>query len=276
MRLPSCLRSRRLALLAALLAMPASVPAQTDYYNTDAGRPVRTEDAYPIEYRAIEIQAAPLRLERVSGGVYHWSIEPELALGLFPRTQIEVGFPLESVDGGTADRASGLAGIELSVLYNFNVETSIPALALATSIRLPVGGLAPDDSYGSAKAILTKTFSWARVHVNGEYTFGPSAGSDEDASGLGELSRWMAGMAVDRAFPLSSMLVTAEVVAREPLHGDRAASWEAAAGTRYQLTPRLALDAGIGRRLSGDEQGWHITIGTAYALGLPWGGGRAR
>jgi hypothetical protein len=250
--------------------------AQTDYYNTDAGRPVRTEDAYPIEYRAIEIQAAPLRLERVSGGVYHWSIEPELALGLFPRTQIEVGFLLESVDGGTADRVTGLAGIELSALYNFNVETSIPALAMAADVRLPVGGLAPDDTYGSAKAILTKTFSWARVHVNGEYTFGPSAGSDEDASGVGELSRWMTSMAVDRTFPLSSMLVTAEVVAREPLHGDRAAAWEAAAGTRYQLTPRWALDAGIGRRLSGEEQGWHITVGSAYALGLPWSGGRAR
>src|SRR5919109_166308 len=80
------------AVAASLLTHPAV--AQTDYYNTDAGRPIRIEDAYPVERRAFEIQAAPLRLERARGGLYHWGIEPELAFGILPRTQIEVGFPL--------------------------------------------------------------------------------------------------------------------------------------------------------------------------------------
>ncbi|MDQ3950355.1 MAG: hypothetical protein M3282_08405, partial [Gemmatimonadota bacterium] len=70
-------RNLALASVGALVAPAAPLAAQTDYYNTDAGRPVQIEDAYPVERRAFEIQAAPLRLERARGGVYHWGIEPE-------------------------------------------------------------------------------------------------------------------------------------------------------------------------------------------------------
>ena len=268
-----------LVLSAALLvaaSLPRSAAAQTDYYNTDAGRPIQIEDAYPIERRAFEIQAAPLRLERAAGGIYHWGIEPELAFGILPRTQLEVGFPLAYVDAGTAGRTTGLAGIEVAALHNLNVETSIPALAIAASALLPVGGLGPEDAWFSAKGILTRTLSWARFHVNGEYTFGsrPDAGSGE-TNGVEELSRWMAGVAVDRTFPLSSMLLTAEVFAREPLSAaapneDEKLEWNSGVGVRYQLEPRWALDGGVGRRLTGDDQAWYVTFGGAYALGLPW------
>ena len=259
-----------------LFATPRSSAAQTDYYNTDAGRPIQIEDAYAIERRAFEIQAAPLRLERAAGGVYHWGIEPELAFGILPRTQVEVGFPLAYVDAGTAGRTTGLAGIEVSALHNLNVETSIPALAVAASALLPVGGLGPEDTWFSAKGILTRTFTWARFHVNGEYTFGsrPDAESGE-TEGVEELSRWMAGVAVDRTFPLRSMLLTAEVFTREPLveaapDEDEELEWNAGAGIRYQLDPRWALDGGVGRRLTGDDKAWYLTFGGAYAFGLPW------
>ena len=71
--------------VASLAARPAA--AQTDYYNTDAGRPITVEDAYPVERRAVELQLAPLRLERVRGGTYHWGVEPEVAVGILPRTR---------------------------------------------------------------------------------------------------------------------------------------------------------------------------------------------
>jgi hypothetical protein len=58
--------------LTLLFGAAAPLAAQTDYYNTDAGRPVLIEDAYPTERYAFELQLAPLRLERVSGGVYNW------------------------------------------------------------------------------------------------------------------------------------------------------------------------------------------------------------
>ena len=250
------------------LARPAA--AQTDYYNTDAGRPLQVEDAYAIERRALEIQAAPLRLERSRRGVYAWGIEPELALGLLSRTQVEVGVPVAILDAGVGGKTVGIAGLDASVLHNLNTETRIPALAIAASVLAPVGSLASDETFASVKGIATKTFSWARFHVNGQYTFGDAPAGDATGAGAAEIGRWLGGVAVDRPFPLQSLLVSAELFAQQPLHEDEALEWNAAAGTRVQLTPRLALDLGGGARLTGDDKGWFATIGGAYVVGLPW------
>lgn len=263
---PAGLASTFMGALFLLAATTQPAAAQTDYYNTDAGRPIATEDASPVERRAFELQLAPLHLERARGGVYTWGFEPEVAYGILPRTHVELGFPLAFADAPTGSRA-GLAGIELSALHNLNVETSIPALAIAADILLPIGGLAPGRAYPSLKGIATRTFSWARFHANAQYTFGDE--EEGDASGT-ELSRWMGGLAVDHAFPLRSMLLTAEVVARQPIHADAELAWSAGTGIRYQYSPRLALDAGVGKRLSGDDRAWYLTFGTAYAFGLPW------
>lgn len=254
------------AIVAVLLGV-ASAAAQTDYYNTDTGRPLQVEDAYPVERRAFEIQAAPLRLERARAGVYHWGIEPEIAFGILPRTQIEVGAPLAFIDGGPGLRANGLAGLELSALHNLNAETAIPALGIGAGVLLPVGGLGPEEAYASVKGIVTRTFTWARFHLNGEYTFGSRR---PDATGALDLARWTAGMAVDRTVPLRSLLVGGEVFARESFLASEDVEWNAGAGLRYQLSPRVALDGGIGRRLTGDNPAWYLTVGTAYAFGLPW------
>lgn len=261
--------SRHRLVVAALLAC-AVVPAaraQTDYYNTDRGRPLRTEDAYPVERRAFEIQAAPLRLERLGAGAYNWGFEPEFAYGIAPRTHVEVGVPLAFIDAAGASR-SGITGLHVSMLHNLNVETSIPALAVAASAALPVGGLASDETFFSVTGIATRTWSWMRVHLNGEYTLGDAPAATDP--GIVEASRWSAGLSADKTFPLRSLLVGAELVVQQPLDAAEKAALSAALGTRYQLSPRWAVDAGLGKRLSGDERSWFITFGSAYAFGLPW------
>lgn len=253
------------AVVFSLVGITAPLAAQTDYYNTDAGRPVRIEDAYPVERYAFEAQVAPLRLERGDGGAYHWEFEPELAYGIFPYTHLEIGLPLTWRDEGTA-RAFGLGGIEVSALHNLNVETSgLPAFALAASTVLPVGNFAPERIYPSVKGIATRTFGFARFHINGEYTFGSTPAEGVDA---GEASRWMAGLAVDKTFPLRSALLIADVFAERPLHAGDELEWTAEAGVRYQLDPFFALDAGVGRKLTGDEQGWFVTFGAARAFAV--------
>ena len=272
-------RHQRVALAAAMtlsvMSLPCVAVAQTDYYNTDAGRPLQIEDAYAVERRALEIQAAPLRLERNRRGVYSWGIEPELAYGLFRRTQVEIGLPIAILDAGVGGKSVGITGLDASVLYNLNTETRIPALALGASVLAPVGGLAADETYTSVKGIATKTFRWARFHVNAQYTAGKapvSAANGVGAVGAGasELSRWLSGVAIDRPFPLQSLLLSGEVFARQPLHKNEALEWNAAVGTRVQLSPRVALDVGAGSRLTGEDKGWFATIGGAYVVGLPW------
>src|SRR5437868_4858032 len=201
-------------LCAGLVALaPTLARAQTDYYNTDAGRPVRIEDAYAIEHRGVEVQAAPLRLERSKGGVYRWGLEPELSLGVLPRTQLEVGAPVVYTDAGPGRHATGLAGVDVSVLHNLNIETSVPALGVRAGVLLPAGAYGPGRAYPSLTALATRTLSWARFHANTQYTFG-SAATAATAARAADVSRWLAGVAADKTFPLRSMLVTGELYAR--------------------------------------------------------------
>jgi hypothetical protein len=254
-------------LVAALLLIAAPAAAQKDYYNLDKNRPVRIEDAYATERHALEVKVAPLRLERERGGVYHWGFDPEIAYGILPRTSVEVGFPFAFVDGGEGvGRTSGLSGIEFSLFHNLNIETrTLPALGLRADVMLPVGNLAGDGVYPALTAIATRSFPWARFHANAQYTFGADP-ADGDAVPH-ETSRWLAGLAVDRVFPLDAYLLIADVYAQQPLHADDPVEWNAGAGIRYQVNPFLAIDAGVGRRLTGDPA-WYFTFGSAYHLGF--------
>jgi hypothetical protein len=259
-------------LLVALLPFVAALPlhAQTDYYNTDAGRPVLMEDAYALERRGFELQVAPLRFSRARGGANTWGVEPSLAFGIASRTQVEVGVPVARVGG-----ASGISGVDLSMLYNLNAETRIPAFAIAGGVLLPAGRFGPSHAYPSVKGIMTRTFPDVRVHVNAQYTFGRNtpaglAAPTGAASQAIELSRWVAGAAIDHAIALKSLLLTAEAYARQPLEASTDVQWNSGIGARYQLAPRWVMDAGLGRTLAGPDQGWFLTAGGAYAFGLPW------
>lgn len=251
------------AVAALLLAVPAA--AQKDFYNTDKNRPVRIEDAYTTERYALEVKVAPVRLVRESGGLYEWGIEPEIAYGILPRTSIEVGFPFEFRERGEGEAApSGLSGIEVSAFHNLNVETrTLPALGLRADATIPLRGR--EGVYPAVSGIATRTFSWARFHANAQYTFGdaPETGAEAPHG----TSRWLAGVAVDRVFPLDAYLLIADLYAEQPLHADDEIEWNAGAGIRYQVSPYLAVDAGLGRRLTGDPA-WFVTFGSAYHLGV--------
>lgn len=253
--------------------------AQTDFYNTDRDRPVRIEDAYVTERYAFELKLAPVRLERSIGGSYSWGMEPELAYGILPRTQVEIGLPLRHVDDVGSKRQSGVAGLDVSVMYNLNVESrTLPAFGVRVDALAPLGGLAPDIPYASITGIATRTYSWMRIHVNGQYTAGPAASvaTADTPGGVGlavapfgiDLPRWLAGVAVDKTYPLRSLLVTADLYVQQPLVSANPAEYTAGTGVRYQWSPTLSLDAGVGRRLNGENQAWYVTFGAAYAFAL--------
>jgi hypothetical protein len=282
------MRNAALGRWAAGVALACALPvhalsAQTDYYNTDTGRPLQVEDAHVVERRAVELQLAPLRVEGGRGRRAQWGMEPEFAVGFANRTQFEVGFPLQRREapapGGRAPAgALALGGVEVALLHMLNVETALPAMAVGVEATLPVGNEAPGRLYPTVKGILTRTTPQFRVHVNGQVTVGdaPAAASPEDEGphGVTERSRWLAGVSVDRPFPLRALLVGAEVVASRPLADSdtRPLRVDVAAGARSQLSPRVALDVGGGRRVRGEATGWYLTAGAAVAVGLPWRG----
>jgi hypothetical protein len=271
---------RSVSISIGLLTCIASRPlaAQTDYYNTDRGRPVQIEDAYATERHAFELKLAPVRLERSNGGTYNWGVEPEIAYGILPRTHVEVGVPIAYMDLGVGGRRSGIGGVDLSLMHNLNVESrTVPALGVRADVLAPVGNLAPNRAYASLTGMATRTYSWMRFHVNGRYTLGaePTDAAETTVRAV-EQSRWLAGIAADKTFPLSSLLLTGEVFAQQPLASSAPVEYTVGTGVRYQRSPTLAVDAGIGRRLTGDDKAWYVTFGTAFAFAfaslIPTGG----
>lgn len=249
----------RAAVLLAALAAPVAGGAQTDYYNLDAGRPLRVEDALVIERHALEWQMAPFRLSGARGAKTAFSVEPELAWGVLPRTQMEIGIPLQRA--GTSGRTIGAAGVDVSLLHALNAETlSWPALAVSVGALLPAGPFGPDRGLVTIGGIATRTLSAGRLHLNAAVT--PGAAS----VAAGETSRWRVGLAADRTFVVQSTLVGMDLVAEEPMTGGDV-QWSAALGMRRQLGPRSAVDVGLGRRFAEGGE-WFVTAGSALSFGL--------
>jgi hypothetical protein len=254
------MRRARAVVLFTVITVPGVASAQTDYYNLDAGRPLRVEDALVIERHAFEWQVAPLRFSGARGQGTAFAVEPELAWGILPRTQLEVGVPLRRAgDGG---RAMGAAGVDVSLLYALNAETMTwPGLALSVGAVAPAGPFGPERTLMTVGGIATRTMSAGRVHVNAQVTPGAATRGAYD-----EASRWRVGVAADRTFVVHSTLLGADVVAEKPLGGGDV-QWSAALGMRRQVGPRSAVDLGVGRRLT-HGGAWFVTAGSALSFGL--------
>jgi len=258
-----------------LIVHPSRAAAQTDYYNTDGGRPLRIEDATAVEWRAIELQLAPFSLER-HGSRWQPSLEPELAFGILPRTHLSLGFPLQRLERPTPgdDPLTGLGGVHVSLFHQLNVETRLPALAVRGEVLLPAGPLGAGRAIPSLTGIATRTLSAlgpVRVHANATVTFGEAlTGGDAapDGAEANEIPRWLAGVSIDRAFPVQYTLIAAELLAERGLADGSDVTWHAGVGVRHQLTARFVLDAGVRRQLTSTDAPWSFTVGSAMALSL--------
>ena len=155
---------------AAVAGAPAR--AQTGYYNLDAGRPGRVEDALPAHRYELEVQFPSVRLERLANGSHRWRVEPKVVYGVAPFSELELRAPFIVVDSpepGVPLR-SGLGGVALGVMHAFGAERiAWPAVAIGAEWVAPAGALAaPVGSY-AVKAIATKTLPMVRTHLNVAY-----------------------------------------------------------------------------------------------------------
>ncbi len=241
--------------------------AQTDYRNLDDGRPVSTEDAYPVERHAFEL-LVPYRYERERAGNHLHLFPVEVEYGAFDNAQVGLEVPLAGADAGPgADTQWGLAGLGAFALYNFNTESpSLPALSLRADASLPVGALAGDAARVALKAIATRSWGRSRLHLNVVRGVG-----SEDNGGDGKiLPRWSYGLAVDRTLFRQSVLLVAELTAARAVRGTPV-EVDAGLGARYQMSPTLVVDVGLARRLRADAgPDLALTFGLSHAFGVAW------
>ncbi|MBA3895466.1 MAG: hypothetical protein H0X69_17585 [Gemmatimonadales bacterium] len=238
--------------------------AQIDYRNLDEGRPVTTEDAYPVERYAFEL-VLPYVYENERGGGRTHLLIPELAYGVVPNMQVGVELPLVVLDRGGPGAGTdlGFAGPRLFALYNFNTETpTLPALAIRTDLALPLGDMAGDDVRMSLTGIATRGWGRTRAHFNAAV----GLGGDGGVPAVHGIPDWAASVAVDRTFLRRSLIVIGELGARE--HAGDGTEVTVGLGARMQLTPTIVLDAGAERRLGDRGPDFGLTFGLSHAFAL--------
>ena len=244
------------------------IAAQIDYRNLDEGRPVRTEDAYPVERYAFEL-VLPYEYENERGPGRSHLVAPELAFGILANTMVGLKLPFAALDGGFGvDTQWGFGGPRIFALYNFNTEGRLlPAFALRADASLPVGNLAGDQARGAFTAIATRSWGRTRAHLNATAGFGPEPVAPDDLP-VHSSPAWSTSAAIDHTFLRRSVVVIGEIALGEAA-GVSDTEVSVALGGRMQLTPTFVLDAGIERRLTnraGTDIG--LTIGLTHAFAL--------
>jgi hypothetical protein len=278
------------------------VGAQPEYRNIDGGRPVRIEDAEASARHSLDFEIAPARVDRITGGIYRWQLEPRVSYAALPRTELEIRAPFAYRERAAEPRG-GLVGVGVGAFHNFLLESErMPALAAEAELFFSAGGsLTRGDTY-TVRGIATRTFGPYRLHANAGYgtyrvpipapdappqipdtpcSINPGSGGSASrgrvsaaCSGASQLamassevdpggSRWLVGAAVDRTFPLRSLLLVADVFAEDYRGLDRPIDWTVEAGLRRQVALRTVLEASVGARFTGRSPGWFVSLGVA-------------
>ena len=253
-------RLTAVVVVALVVAGSTAAAAQIDYRNLDDHRPIRTEDAYPIERYAFEF-LLPYDYENQRDGASLHVVAPEFAHGVARNTQVGLKLPFAVFDTGP-DPEFGFGGPRLFGLYNFNTETpTLPALSLRADLSLPWGDQAGDDPQLTLKAIATRSWGLTRLHLNAAASVTSSTGRPTvDAE-----PDWSVSLAADRTLFRQSLLLVGEVAVLA--ESDRAPTEvTVGGGVRYQLTPTLVLDGGLNRRVTNAGPDLGLTFGLSHAF----------
>lgn len=172
---------------------------------------------------------------------------------------------------GLLTRSFPIGRIHLNASYgSFSIKIPAPPPGGVTLIPPVIDGpciVQPGGGPLIARAMCTPGSNLA--------TAGPasSASAAPLRPGINTGRRWLAGIAADKAFPLKSILIVADLFAERFEGIGRPTDWTAELGGRTQLTPRIVADLGAGRHFSGVSPSWFATFGTTvsfpFQLGKP-------
>jgi len=79
---------------------------------------------------------------------------------------------------------------------------------------------------------------------------------------------WLAGVGVDKALPLQSILLIGDVFTERYEGIGRPTDWTAELAARTQVSPRLVVDLALGRHFLGLSPSWFGTFGSTVSLPL--------
>jgi hypothetical protein len=255
----------RLGAIAAVifLGLTTGVVYAIDHQNLDENRPLRVEDAYAIADGEIAVEAG-VGLTLLRRGASRGLFPVEMLYGALPNLQLGIG-ALLSTDPRTLDDRPKSGDVRLSALYNFNQETiGLPAFALKLGLDAPSGV----DARGYAvelKGIVTKSIERLSVHGNGGYEF-LTASRGQEGGGRYKFT-------LGASYPVGAPLITratliADVFAEQPVRRHDSTTAGTEVGLRYQLTPRVVWDVGLGTDFAGPAKRSHFFMTMGVSVGF--------
>jgi Putative MetA-pathway of phenol degradation len=258
------MRTTILVMLSLMLSAAAVTGAfAIDHTNLDEGRPLRLEDAYPIAHGEIAIETG-LGVTLPRRGNDRVLFPVELLYGAWPNLQLSIGTLLSTDPRGIDDRPKS-GDLRLGALYNFNQETiTVPALAIKVGLDAPTGV----GAHGVAvevKGIVTKSIERLSVHLNTGYEF-LTASRDSERDGRYKL-------AFGASYPVGAPQFTratlvGDVFAEQAIWRGDPTTLGTEVGVRYQLTPRLVWDSGVGTEFAGPANRSMFFLATGLSFGF--------
>lgn len=245
-----------------LMLLPGATLA-IDHKNLDEGRPLRLDDAYAISTGEIAVEmGAGFTLQR--RGADQGVFPVELLFGALPNLQIGIG-TVFFTDPREIDEPTKSGNLDVSVLYNFNQETLVlPAFGAKVGVNLPTGV----DSHGVevvVKGIVTRSFERLSVHLNAGYGFLTDATRGE-RDGRYEL---LLGASVPLGAPTyTRATLVADIFTEQSLRPGEANVVGSEIGVRYQLTPTIVWDLGLGTEFAGPADRSRLFFNTGLSLGF--------
>jgi hypothetical protein len=234
-----------------------------DHTNLDEGRPLRLEDAYAIAEDEIALEVGggfTLQRRGSNRGVF----PAEVLYGAYPNLQVALGTTLSTAPRDIDDRPKA-GDLQMSALYSFNQETiSLPALALKVGVDTPTGIEA--RGYGiELKGIITKSIERLSLHLNAGYEFLTSTSRDERAG------RYK--LALGASYPIGAPQFTratlvGDVFAEQSTRRGESTFVGVEVGVRYQLTPWMVWDVGIGTEFAGPAHRSDLFLTTGFSVGF--------
>lgn len=247
--------------LALLLA--ARFASAIDHKNLDENRPLRLDDAYAISSGEIAVEiGGGFKLARRGPDQGFFPIE--VLYGALPNLQVGVGSILFTNPHEVDERPMS-GDLHLSALYNLNQETLVlPALGLKLGLDLPTGV----DARGVAvevKGIITKSIERLSLHLNAGFEFLTDTRRDE-RDGRYDL-------ALGFSFPVGAPQFTratlvGDVFAEQSVRHGETPVVGMELGLRYQLTPRIVWDVGIGTEFAGPADRSRLLFQTGFSIGF--------
>jgi hypothetical protein len=238
-----------------------------------AGRPLVTDDAYPVERGGVEVEFG-LELETTTQS---YSLTAPFAFGVGLTDWLEVALKPSALyvdDQDASPRQVGGVGdlvLEAKALLPFRPLDL--DLALVPSLKLPTAdedrGLGTGKVDGGAVFVVSKAFTDTRkVHFNVGYT---AVGKTSDVDLQDQLFIGLAGETSIPGLAEERLQFVAEVFGTTAEEDGGPGDIQGHMGVRYLALESLILDAAIGRSFTSRPQvEFFATVGLTWTFDAPW------